>query len=322
MAVSQVFGENWGVAMVVSEGNSSQISEETSRKASEIAYHGAHVLPGKPKSIEGSASVLDSHSVATLSIESIQPPVNAKSAYKPIRDEAEAGGIPELEGSSIGDASAEAAPPPVSFRVVRATGPGVESREGGFSPADAADREIERLVSLRRQQERRWDEFVVGVHNKMAWTGAEMVLDRPGQVSPLLIHGPHGVGKTHLAVGLSQRLKQRYQYRRVLFTTGEQFTIEYSESARNGGFASFRKKYRDLEVLVIDDLQFCLGKTGTLVELRNTIEALIRDNRQIILVSDRSAHDLGGLGSDLNARIQGGMTCSIDPMDCQTRRAL
>ncbi len=187
---------------------------------------------------------------------------------------------------------------------------------------DAADQEIARLVALRRSQERRWEDWVVGNHNRFATTGAEMVLEKPGRVSPLLIHGPHGVGKSHLAIGLAHRLKTIYRYRRVVCLTGEQFTIEYTESARSGGFASFRKKYRDVEVLVIDDVQFLLGKTGTLIELRNTIDMLMRDQRQIILVADRGLHELAGMGTDLFARLSGGMACAIDPMDSATRRTL
>ncbi|MFN5104835.1 MAG: DnaA ATPase domain-containing protein [Planctomycetota bacterium] len=192
----------------------------------------------------------------------------------------------------------------------------------GSESTTAADREIDRLVALRREQERRWDDFIVGPHNNFAWTACQMVLERPGQVSPFLIHGPHGVGKTHLAVALSQRLKAQQRYRRVIFLTGEQFTIEYTENAKSGGFASFRKKYRDVEVLVIDDVQFCLGKQGTLIELRNTIDMLLRESRQVILVSDRGLHELDGLGHDLHARLSGGMHCAIEPMDPQTRRAL
>jgi chromosomal replication initiator protein len=149
-----------------------------------------------------------------------------------------------------------------------------------------------------------------------------MVLERPGQISPLLIHGPHGVGKTHLAAAVCQQLKVQQRYRRVIFLTGEQFTIEYTENAKSGGFASFRKKYRDVDVLVIDDVQFCLGKQGTLIELRNTIDMLLRESRQVILVSDRGLHELEGLGQDLHARLSGGMICPIEPMDPTTRLEL
>jgi chromosomal replication initiator protein len=188
--------------------------------------------------------------------------------------------------------------------------------------ADAPDAELERLASIRKQNERRWEEFIPGDHNRLAYTGAEMVLERPGQISPLLIYGPHGVGKSHLASALAHRLRQQYRMRRVLSLTGEQFTIEYTESARGGGFANFRKKYRDVEALVIDDVHFCLGKSGTLAELRNTIDMLLRERRQVVLVADRGLNELMGLGTDLYARLSGGMCCGIEPVDVETREKL
>ncbi|MFN7731257.1 MAG: DnaA ATPase domain-containing protein [Pirellula sp.] len=226
---------------------------------------------------------------------------------------------------------AEMAPAPsVGLRVVRpealAASDAVASRSSSPSRMDAsaptidpADLEMERLVAIRRQNERRWEDFIVGDHNRFAYTGAQMVIEQPGQISPFLIHGPHGVGKSHLAAAIVQRLRQLYRYKRVLSLTGEQFTIEYTESAKGGGFANFRRKYRDVEALVIDDIQFCLGKAGTLVELRNTIDMLLRDRRQVILVADRGIHELAGLGGDLYARLSGGMSCGVEPMDAATR---
>jgi chromosomal replication initiator protein len=181
---------------------------------------------------------------------------------------------------------------------------------------------VERLSELRRENERRWDQFIPGQHNRLAYTAASMVLERPGQISPLFLHGPHGSGKSHLAIGLAHRLRTMHKLRRVLTLTGEQFTIEFTESARGGGFASFRRKYRDVEVLVIDDLQFCLGKTGTLAELRNTIDMLLREHRQVILVADRSLNELNGLTADLHARLSGGMACGLEPLDPTTRSRL
>lgn len=181
---------------------------------------------------------------------------------------------------------------------------------------------VERLSELRRENERRWDDFIQGDHNRLAYTAATMVLEKPGQITPLFIHGPHGSGKSHLAVGLAHKLRTTYKMRRVLVLTGEQFTIEFTESARGGGFANFRRKYRDVDVLVIDDLQFCLGKSGTLAELRNTIDMLLREKKQIILVADRSLNELNGLTADLHARLAGGMTCGIEPVDVATRAKL
>ena len=212
--------------------------------------------------------------------------------------------------------------PPAKLRVVRSS---TSSQEDDQSSANddsgraSVDIQVDRLMELRKENERRWDEFVAGDHNRLAYTAAEMVLERPGQINPLLIHGPSGTGKSHLAIGLAHKMRVAYRMRRVLVLTAEQFTIEYTESARGGGFANFRRKYRDVEALVIDDIQFCLGKAGTLVELRNTIDMLLRDRRQVVLVSDRGLNDLSGLGADLYARLSGGMACAIDPLDAKTR---
>lgn len=212
--------------------------------------------------------------------------------------------------------------PHAPFRVVR----GVETpKPENHEPErnDSPDRVlVDRLVELRRENEKRWDDFIPGDHNRLAYTAAQMILERPGQINPFLIHGPNGTGKSHLAIGLAHKLRLSHRMRRVLVLTAEQFTIEYTESARGGGFASFRRKYRDVEAIVLDDIQFCLGKTGTLVELRNTIDMLLREKRQIILVADRGLNELSGLGSDLYARLSGGMCCNIEPLDAVTRSSV
>ena len=333
--VSEVFGDGWGFELHVAQATPTQetnptCSKENSRrksapggrKTSQIAYHGDSVQTPDQPSVHQPSVVPDSSLLPSPS------PVNAIPLAA----------VPQASGPTDCDPAIQTLAGPL--RLVRPDDPrSADSRSADIqsgnpdakgSPSqgslhdegNAQDREIDRLVAMRRQQERRWDEFIVGAHNRFAWTACQMVLERPGQISPLLIHGPHGVGKTHLALGLSQRLKQQQRYRRAIFLTGEQFTIEYTENAKSGGFASFRKKYRDVEVLVIDDVQFCLGKSGTLIELRNTIDMLLRESRQVILVSDRGLHELDGLGNDLHARLSGGMICPIEPMDAETRRSL
>ncbi len=211
----------------------------------------------------------------------------------------------KLEGKSV-------------LRVVRDGTPDRDD-EHHDSTVSSSEIHVDRLVEIRRENEKRWDEFVAGDHNRLAFTAGQMVLERPGQINPLLIHGPSGTGKSHLAIGLAHKMRMVHRMRRVLVLTAEQFTIEYMESARGGGFANFRSKYRDVEGIVIDDIQFFLGKAGTLAELRNSIDMLLREKRQVILVADRGLKELSGLGADLYARLSGGMACAIDPLDAKTR---
>ncbi len=167
-----------------------------------------------------------------------------------------------------------------------------------------------------------WAEFIEGESNRMAYTAAQMVVERPGTISPLLIHGPCGVGKTHLARGIVDQMRTRHRLRRVIYLTAEQFTIDFTDSARGAGFASFRKKYRDIDALVMDDLQFLLGKGATLLELRNTVENLTRNQRQVVFVADRSLPELVSLGNELHARMTGGMVCAMEALDETSRLQL
>ncbi len=114
----------------------------------------------------------------------------------------------------------------------------------GIMPAaDETDgSSVERLAQLRRENERRWEEFIPGDHNRLVYTAANMVLEKPGQISPLFIFGPHGCGKSHLAIGLAHRLKAVHRMRRVLVLTGEQFTIEFTESGARWWFCEFPSK--------------------------------------------------------------------------------
>ena len=336
VAVAESVGEGWGFEVVVGEAKSLAKSSGSTPPEPQMIYDNKGVNSASAARTD-SCSIPSTIPCAVTVVPLPKTPMTQTSleetsrVVSPIEGNAISGSVAgnfigednRKPTAGLGDAASVEGP---SLRLVRAESERSQSDRGQASRQasllDVEDREIARLVSLRRTQERRWEDWIVGSHNRLATTGAEMVVEKPGRISPLLIHGPHGVGKSHLAIGLAHRLKSTYRYRRVVCLTGEQFTIEYTESARTGGFASFRKKYRDVEVLVIDDVQFLLGKTGTLIELRNTIDMLMRDQRQIILVADRGLHELAGMGTDLFARLSGGMACAIDPMDIATRRQL
>jgi len=161
--------------------------------------------------------------------------------------------------------------------------------------------------------------FVVGQSNRVARASAEMVTEHPGQFSPLLIHGPTSIGKTHLLEAIWTSAKRRRPAITAVYLSAEQFTTFYVAALRGSGLPSFRRKYRGVEMLIIDDLQFFRGKRSTLVELLYTIDTLLRARRQLVFAADRPPAELSELGLELTTRLEGGMVCSIEPPDHATR---
>jgi chromosomal replication initiator protein len=165
-------------------------------------------------------------------------------------------------------------------------------------------------------------EFVAGPSNRMALAVVEIAAARPGELSPLVIHGPSGVGKTHLLETACGRARELHPGIQAVFLSAEQFTTAFLQALHGGGLPGFRRTCRSAELLVIDDLQFFAGKKATLQELQQTIDALCRQGRQIVLGSDRELDALGDLGSDLLTRLRGGMTARIMPPDYEVRRGI
>jgi chromosomal replication initiator protein len=120
-----------------------------------------------------------------------------------------------------------------------------------------------------------WSDFVPGISSQMAWTTINLIANEPGRMTPVLVHGPYGVGKTHLANALAQRLRTQRRQRRVLHITAEQFTNDFTEAFRGSGLPVLRRKYRDVDTLILDDLQFLIGKKATINELRHTLDNLL-----------------------------------------------
>ena len=122
----------------------------------------------------------------------------------------------------------------------------------------------------------------------MAVTAARSLLTRPGSVSPLFLYGPTGCGKTRLLEAIWAEFRGQSRSIRVLMLSAEQFTSHFLEALQGGGLPSFRRKVRDVEVLLIDDLQFFTGKRATILEMQQTVESLLRQGRQLVLSADRA----------------------------------
>lgn len=161
--------------------------------------------------------------------------------------------------------------------------------------------------------------FVVGDGNRLAHAAARNVLARLGMYSPLLLYGPTGSGKSHLLQGIRQQARRASRGPRVVYLTAEQFTSQYIEALKGAGLPSFRRKIRDTDLLLIDDVQFFAGKQSTLVELLHTIDTLLRDGRQLVFAADRPPAELRGLGPELIARLSGGLTCELEHADHASR---
>jgi chromosomal replication initiator protein len=161
--------------------------------------------------------------------------------------------------------------------------------------------------------------FVVGRSNRLAYTSAQMVTDRVGSLSPLFLHGPTGVGKTHLLEGIWSAVRTRQRDKHVVYLSAEQFTTFFLEALHGSGLPNFRRKYRGVDLLLIDDVQFLCGKRATIGELLHTIDTLMRDGRQLVLSADRPPAELTGLGHELLTRLEGGLIGRIEPPDFETR---
>jgi chromosomal replication initiator protein len=180
----------------------------------------------------------------------------------------------------------------------------------------------ESAVPAGRRRSLDLEGFVVGPCNRMAFGAAELVVRRPGEMSPLVIHGPSGVGKTHLLEGICGRVRRLHPRATITLLSAEQFTSGFLQALHGSGLPGFRRSCRNADLLLVDDLQFFVGKRATLVELQQTIDHLQRQGRQMIFSCDREPDSIDGLGADLLTRLRGGMTARILPPDYEVRRGI
>ena len=164
--------------------------------------------------------------------------------------------------------------------------------------------------------------FVPGRNNRLALTSAEMVVSQARHMNPMLVHGPTGVGKSHLLEGIWRAVRGALPRRTAIYLSAEQFTTQFLEALRGSGLPGFRRKYRGVDLLLIDDLQFFIGKRTTQVELLHTVDTLMREGRQLVLAADRPPSELPELGPELTTRLQSGLVCRLEPPDAEARRGI
>lgn len=166
--------------------------------------------------------------------------------------------------------------------------------------------------------------FVVGSSNEMAYAAAQAIIKDVGRkYNPLFIHGGVGVGKTHLIQAIGNEAKNLYQNRiKVKYVPSEKFTNEVIWAMRNKRMETIKEKYRLIDVLIIDDIQFIGGKTRTEEEFFHTFNALYENNKQIIISSDRPPSFIPTLEERLRSRFEGGMICDIGQPDYELRVAV
>jgi chromosomal replication initiator protein len=164
--------------------------------------------------------------------------------------------------------------------------------------------------------------FAVGPSNEYAFRCAELTAHGRQQAPLVLFWGPTGVGKTHVLRGVLAEYRRRFPRSLAVYLTAEQFTTSFVEAVRGSGLPSFRQKCRGAELLLIDDLQFFVGKQRTVEELHHTIDTLIAAGRQLVLASDRNLMGLRGLGPELSSRLAGGLACEIALPEFATRHAI
>jgi chromosomal replication initiator protein len=174
------------------------------------------------------------------------------------------------------------------------------------------------------------DRFIVGNHNKLAYAVSTAIIDNPGRVyNPFFLYSGVGLGKTHLVQSIGYEILRKHPNMTVIYKTGEQFLNEVVDAVRRGGAINqdfkrndLKKRYRNTDVLIIDDIHTIAGKTSTQEEFFNTFNTLYMANKQIILTSDRAPNEIKTLEERLSSRFGSGIIADIQKPDFETRVAI
>ena len=168
-----------------------------------------------------------------------------------------------------------------------------------------------------------FENFVVGPSNRFAHGAAIAVANSPGDIyNPLFIYGPPGVGKTHLLYAIANGIRRQNPDAKIVYIKGDEFTNELIAAIQKGSQAEFKNKYRQADLMLIDDIQFIAGKESTQQEFFHTFNALYESRKQIVMTSDRKPSDMPTLEDRLRTRFEWGLIMDIQPPDYETRMAI
>ena len=183
--------------------------------------------------------------------------------------------------------------------------------------------EEQKPASIMDSGEFTFETFVIGPSNQLACSAARAVADAPGQhYNPLFIYGSSGLGKTHLLYAIAHVIRQKNPASKILYIKGDEFINDFVEAVRTGKAGDFRVKYREADLMLVDDIQFVAGKVETQNEFFHTFNTLYESKKQIVLTSDRPPQEMALLDDRLRTRFEWGLMADVQQPVLETRVAI
>ena len=211
----------------------------------------------------------------------------------------------------------------MSFRLTAVSGSSQHEAAEVAAPVRSHSRQAAAAPAPAIKASNTFDNFIVGPENEMAHGAALAVAKDPGcNYNPLFIHGPTGLGKTHLMHAIAHSVYASNPRARIAYISSETFTNEFIQALQTNSINAFRRRYRELDLLLIDDIHFLAGKDTTQEEFFHTFNELHNNHKQVVLTSDRPASEIAKLSERLVSRFQWGMVASIQAPGLETRIAI